>query len=215
MQTLSVWVGANIIYLYGTVNGLEATFTLVREGVWETTVPRAEDDRYIIFLQAYSTNGLEYEGTRIIQLYDGWVEPKTNWTHEDYENWEDFNRQKHTIKYVATELLVKLGLNPNFEDIEDVDISSYPRISTIAKLESNIVAIKDSITFVYDWFQLPEWKDEVFWSESGAAPDYRDINRWENNMFLIKEWAEPIFKRFKVSGTFSAGQANILPRRVI
>ena len=70
MQTLSVWVGVDIIYLYGTVNNVETTFTLIGNGVWEATVPRVKDDIYIIFLQAYSANGLEYEGTRRIQIYE-------------------------------------------------------------------------------------------------------------------------------------------------
>ncbi len=243
MQTLSVWVGDNIIYLYGTVNNTEVTFTCMGDGVWQAIVPKAEDDVYIIFLQAYSANGFEYEGQRFIQVYSGWVEPKINWTHDDYGNWNDFNRQKHNVEYIATFVLPLLNVYPQYNAIEDVDLYSLPYSSLLNKLENNIEEIGRGLSLAYpnshltlqqmsisgkvisgQVFSLParvpllgDWKPSKKWVSEGKAPDYTDMNRWENNMLLVYEWAKqnPLILSMKPSGSFVAGQINFLPRMVI
>ena len=80
-RTLSVWVGAQIIYLYGTVNGEAATFTLIGSGEWQATVPRAEGDNYVLHLEAYSANGLE--GIYDYTLYYGMIPCITDRTSAD------------------------------------------------------------------------------------------------------------------------------------
>lgn len=243
MQTLSVWVGVNIIYLYGTVNGVEATFTLIGGGHWEATVPRSEDDIYTISLQAYSVSGLEYEDTYTIRLLTGWITPKTDWTHDDYENVEDFNRQKHNVKYIATYVMPLLDMYPEHKEISDVYLKSIPLISVLNDLEDNISEIGRVLQLNYPEAditsqqrpvsgtfragqdmrlprQLPllgNWLWGKRWYPDGAAPDYRDTNRWENNMYLVYSWAKkhPAILTSKPSGTFYAGQTNFLPKGVI
>jgi hypothetical protein len=243
MQTLSVWVGVNIIYLYGTVNGVEATFTLTGGGHWEATVPRSEDDIYTISLQAYSVSGLEYEGTYTIHLLTGWITPKTDWTHDDYENVEDFNRQKHNVKYIATFALPLLDIYPEHKEISDVYMASIPLASILNDLEDNISEIGRVLRLTYPTAQLTlqqrpisgtaasgeimrlpkqrpllgDWCWGKTWSPGGVAPNYTDTNRWENNMSLVYQWVkrQPVVIRIRPSGTFYAGQTNILPRMVI
>lgn len=45
-EQLSVKLGLDIIYVYGTVNGVEATFTLVEAGIWSAVVDKAVDGKY-------------------------------------------------------------------------------------------------------------------------------------------------------------------------
>lgn len=70
-----------------------------------------------------------------------WITPKTNWTRNDFENIEDFNRQKNNVEYIATFVLPLLGIYPEHEKIEDVDVYSLPLASLLNKLERNIEEI--------------------------------------------------------------------------
>ena len=172
-----------------------------------------------------------------------WITPKTNWTPNDFENIEDFNRQKNNVEYIATFVLPLLGIYPEHEKIEDVDVYSLPLASLLNKLERNIEEIGRSLTLAYPGtaltiqqvpisgkivagqeFSLPariplldDWKTGKTWIPGGPAPDYTDANRWENNMLLVYEWAKkhPLIISIKPSGTFTAGQQTILPRMVI
>lgn len=243
METLSIWVGTNIVYLYGKVNGTDATFTLVGDGYWQAIVPRTSDDIYVIYLQAYSVNGLEYEGTYTIQVLDGWVTPKLDWTRDDFENVLDFNRQKHNVEYIATFVMPLLDMYPAHESIDDVELTSIPLASILNKLESNIAEIGRVLSLTYpesnlvlqqspvsgkfasaQTMVLPtrlpllgDWKWGKTWLPEGVTPDYTDTNRWENNMFLVHEWAkrQPAIFAAKISGTIVAGQSNFLPRGVV
>jgi len=38
MTDLTVWLGTSIIYVYGKVNDVETTFTLLGGGLWQATV---------------------------------------------------------------------------------------------------------------------------------------------------------------------------------
>ena len=99
VRTLSVWVGAQIIYLYGTVNGETATFTLIGNGEWQSTVPRSEDDNYELHLEAYSANGLE--GTYDYTLYYGMMLCVTDRKKGAYYNASDLNRVEHNVNYLT------------------------------------------------------------------------------------------------------------------
>jgi hypothetical protein len=70
-----------------------------------------------------------------------WTTPKTNWTRDESENVEDFNRQKNNVEYIATVVMPLLGLSPNFEKIDDVGIEDIPLETILNKLESNIAEI--------------------------------------------------------------------------
>ena len=141
----------------------------------------------------------------------GLMPPKTDWTARDYENAEDFNRQKHNIKFIATGLLHELYYFPDHSDIDEQDMTDIPTIGLVNLIEDNLAKIEScGIT-------LPiGWEMSKIWVTGGIAPDYTDINRWERNPLLMYEMAALIDLRFRPAGTFAAGQTNILPtRRVI
>ena len=131
---------------------------------------------------------------------------KTDWTPDDYENVEDFNRQKENIKTVATDILPSLYYFPEHEEISDKTVQSFPYFSVINTLEDNFEGIENCGIFLPDGWLT---------SRAGIKPDYRDVNRWEQNIKLMHEMTERIKKRWKPSGTFTAGQLNFLPKKVI
>lgn len=205
IRTLNVWLGVEIIYVYGTVNGVAATFTVGENGYWQAVVPRAENDIYEIYVEAYSAGGLE--GSYTITVYYGFHSPKTDWKKTDYENASDWNRQTGNIKHIADEVLPALGYTAEQETIPTAHAETLPTAGLVNKLEGNLAAIADSGT------PLPAgWELSKVW-DSGK-PDYTDANRWERNALLMQEQAQRIAKRWQASGTFSAGQTNILPRRI-
>ncbi|GEM_PF-978600 len=207
-ETLNIWLGTSIIYVYGKVNEVETTFTLQGDGIWQAVVPTTEDNSYHIYIEAYSSSGLEevYETT----LYYGFTPAKTDWTAADFETAADFNRQKSNIEFVARDTLPGLYYFPEHTDIDDFADGDRPRIATINGLDGNTAGIETC------GIPLPtEWGASKTWAAGGTNPDYEDFNRWELNAKLIYEMAPRIRISFKPSGTFAAGQSNILPRRVV
>ena len=162
-RTLSVWVGASIIYLYGTVNygtvnGVAVTFTLMGDGEWQTIVPRAEDDNYVLHLVAYSANGLEgvYEYT----LYYGMMpcvadrtwDDVRNKTAKGFYNATDLNRVGHNVSYLAG-VLYGHGYNVTVSPKVDWQISDIPRIADMAVYLSDLEALKAAF---YGTVPLPD-----------------------------------------------------------
>lgn len=176
-------------------------------------------------------------------MVNGWISPKLDWTIDDFENVLDFNRQKHNVEYIATYVMPLLDMHPTHESITDVDLISVPLASVLNKLEFNITEIGRVLTLTYPNSNLVlqqspvsgnfsldqevilptrlpligDWKTGKTWKPEGAAPDYTDTNRWENNMFLVYEWArrQQGIMSAKISGTFAAGGLNFLPKGVI
>jgi len=162
-RTLSVWVGASIIYLYGTVNGEAATFTLVGDGEWQAVVPRAEDDNYILHLEAYSENGLE--GTYNYTLYYGMMPCVTDRTEADvrnktgkgYYNATDLNRVGHNIDYLAG-LLNSYGYAVAVAPKTDWQINDIQRATGMEQYIADLNALKDGF---YGTVPLPDGMDDL------------------------------------------------------
>ena len=208
-QTISVWLGASIIYVYGTVNGEPTTFTLAGDGIWEAITPRAPDDKYDLYIEAYSAVGLE--ATLNITRYYGFRPPKTNWTKNDFYNPEDYNRQAGNIEHVANVTLPTLAYSVGTVTIPPTEHAANPK-----QLPARLNALEDGLTAIEEsGVPLPpEWQPGKTW-EGGDKPDYTDANRWEGNVKAVYEMAQKIYVRWRPAGTFAAGQTNILPRKVM
>lgn len=162
-RTLSVWVGASIIYLYGTVNGEAATFTLIGNGEWQSTVPRSEDDNYELHLEAYSANGLE--GTYDYTLYYGMMPCVTDRTAADWRNKTakgfynatDLNRVGHNVDYLSG-LLGGYGYSVTVSPKVNWQISEIPRISDMDAYLADVEALK---SVFYGTVPLPDTMDDL------------------------------------------------------
>lgn len=162
-RTLSVWVGVEIIYLYGTVNGVAATFTLVGTGEWQTIVPRADDDNYILHLEAYSVNGLE--GTYDYTLYYGMMPCVTdrtaadvrNKTSKGFYNATDLNRVGHNVGYLAN-LLYEHGYTIAVSPKANWQMRDIPRIADMAVYLADVEALKSALSGTTP---LPDTMDDL------------------------------------------------------
>lgn len=106
MQTVSVSLPSEIIYVSGTVNGVDKTWTLA-DGSWQTTADRAEDDIYVLSLAAVDAAGTT--ATFNLTLYYGVLNLITDRTQADvdngtdkgYYNATDLNRVGAAVEYIA------------------------------------------------------------------------------------------------------------------
>lgn len=207
-RTLSVWVGASIIYLYGTVNGEAATFTLMGDGQWQTIVPRAEDDNYLLHLEAYSANGLEgvYEYT----LYYGMMPVVIDRTQADVlrvkalnaKGWEgmpeaehtewlgglkgaynvsDLNRVGNNVAYLAG-ALDGYGYMVSVAPKTNWTVEDIPTQAQMATYLGNVQALKDGF---YGTTDLPETMDKL--TADGANNIERLLCEIEQNIHNMTE----------------------------
>jgi hypothetical protein len=186
-RTLSVWVGASIIYLYGTVNGEAATFTLIGAGEWQATVPRAEDDNYVLHLEAYSANGLE--GAYDYTLYYGMMpcvadrtwDDVRNKTAKGFYNATDLNRVGHNVSYLA-ELLGGYGYAVNVSPKVNWQIDDIPRVADMGAHLADVDAIKSAF---YGTVPLPDTMDDL--TVEGANNIERLLCEIEQNIHNMTE----------------------------
>lgn len=80
-QTLSVKLPETTVYVSGTVNGIEVTWTNVSANVWQTTAARSEDDVYRLELTLISVTGVT--SAQSITLYYGLFNLITDRTETD------------------------------------------------------------------------------------------------------------------------------------
>ena len=224
-RTLSVWVGAEIIYLYGTVNGDAATFTLAGAGEWRTEVPRAVDGAYTLHLEAYSENGLEgiYDHT----LHYGMIALVTDRTQADVNraaalsakewekmtvaeksewlagmkgtyNAEDLNRVSQAVQYIA-DLLNGYGYFVPVAVRTDWSRADIPRAADMAVYLGNVQAIKNKF---YGTTPLPDTMSSL---------THTDANNIEKLLLEIEVYINRMTAGFRRCGTFYSGQGVILP----
>ena len=208
VRTLSVWVGAQIIYLYGTVNGETATFTLIGNGEWQATVPRAEDDNYVLHLEAYSANGLE--GAYDYTLYYGMMPCVTDRTEADvrgrtpkgFYNAADLNRVGHNADHLA-ELLGGYGYSVVVSPKVDWQTDDIPCVADMDAYLSDVEAIKAAF---YGTVTLPDSMNKLTVTAA---------NNIEKLLLEIETYINRMVARFRYSGTSAAGEHILLPRSVI
>ena len=169
-KTITVWVGLNIIYLYGTVNGETATFTIAGDGNWDASVPRSGDDSYVVHLEAYSSGGLE--GTYDYTIYYGWIPVITDRTQADVDkaktyknkvwsalsndektewlsglkgayNASDLNRVGQNINYITSQLH-EYGYLAEIAPKIDWKIADIPSEAKMAKYLSDVSLAKEA-----------------------------------------------------------------------
>lgn len=130
-----------------------------------------------------------------------WIEPKIDWTANDYYNAEDLNRVESNTKYIADYLTGLSYKIPELEVKTDRDITSIDSVSSINRIEENIEAIEDN------FITPPGYQNRKNWA-LGMSYDYRDANRLENNLKLLYEWAFIAKENLVYCGTFACGEGG-------
>ncbi len=202
-EQLQVNLGLDTIYVYGTVNGMEAEFNLVETGIWSAVVPKAADGKYIISIAAYNSLGTSTSYEATMYKLDGLIQSKLDWTQWDYYNAEDLIRVEANTQFVA-EYLESMGYIADLQQVKtDWTMFGFPTIAEINRVESNIDVLKEC-------FYAPEgWQDRKIWIK-GKKFNYEDALRYEKNLHLLTQMINLIKDATVYSGTFNLGQEVIL-----
>lgn len=202
-EQLSIKLNLDIIYVYGTVNGVEATFSLVEAGIWQAVVDRAEDGRYEVVITAYNSLGTPTVYETVIYKLNELIQSKLNWTKDDYYNAEDLVRVEANIQFVA-DYLESMGYHAELQEIyANWKMEDFPFRSYINRIETNIDALQECFYAPEGWGEKKTWVQDMKFS-------WQDALRYEKNLQLLTEIINLIKDGTVYAGTFYAGQEVIL-----
>lgn len=197
-EQLSISLSSDINYVYGTVNGISATFSLTAPGIWSAVVNKAANGRYVISITAYNNAGTSVQYNTVIYKLDDIITPKIDWKAEDYYNADDLNRIEANTQYLADYLRSLYYSIPTQEIKVDRDIISIDFANSINRVESNIETLKNNFLSPPGYKGIKQWM-------LGMGFNYEDANRLEDNLRLLYEWAKKTKDNQIFSGTFSCG----------
>lgn len=108
-----------------------------------------------------------------------WIEPKTDWTAEDYFNLSDYNRIKNNIVHLR-ELALEVYTEFPWQDMgsDKTSYTEYPYADEFNALENNLEYLREN-TFLFDNDVQKQWYENV------RAPNYEDFNRLERACLLF------------------------------
>lgn len=198
MEQLSLTLGLDVIYVSGTVNGLEADFVLVGPGVWQAVVPKAEDGMYYVSITAYNSLGTTTEYNTVISKIEGLLPLKT-WTAQDFYSPDELNRIEANTDFIAS-YLGEAGYPIALEAVKvDRDVTGYEFADSLSRVERNIDALAQG------FIEPPGYEQPKAW-QAGMRHSHVDANRLERNLKALYQWAEAVVASFKYCGTFYAGE---------
>lgn len=201
-EQLSINLALDISYIYGIVNGEEASFSLTSPGVWSAIVPKTPDGKYVVSITAYNNLGSATQYNTVIYKLDDIIALKTDWTSNDYYNADDLNRVEANTQFIA-ELLEEMQYAIPLGEIRtDRDMTSIDFVSSINRVERNIDAIRENMLTPPSYQAMKVWPQKTGFS-------YLDANRFEMNLKLLYEWALLIKDNFIYCGTFNCGEEVI------
>lgn len=133
-----------------------------------------------------------------------WVTPKTDWTTDDYYNFQDLNRVEGNIDALA-DLIATYATRPGVVGVlTSRDMSSIEFFDSLNCIENNLIILANAS------YQPPGW---VTAKTNWASLDpfgFVDANRLESNLQNLLTLINNIKASFIYAGTFAAGQDIVL-----
>lgn len=93
-QNVAVALPNDVIYVSGTVNGIEYTWTNTEDNRWEAVVARTENEIYVVVLDLINALGTTTNAS--FTLYYGTLNLITNRTAQDVERWRLLHEKGYT-----------------------------------------------------------------------------------------------------------------------
>lgn len=103
-----------------------------------------------------------------------WIEPKIDWTINDYINIEDFNRIKNNLLYLYEISKKYYFYKLSYPSIVDVNYRSYAYSDIWNQLERNLEDI------IKNTYRLPSLGEMKLFIGGDPYIDYMELNRLEN-----------------------------------
>ena len=170
-QTVAVTLPTDVVYVSGTVNGIEYIWTNVDADRWEAVVARTESEIYVVALTLI--NDLGTTTNTSFTLYYGVLNLITDRTERDVERWrvlhtkgyaalteaeraewdagmkgaynaEDMNRVESAVGFIANRLM-ELGIYVAPEVHPEWHVEDQPTIADIIRYYDNIALLRETL----------------------------------------------------------------------
>lgn len=220
-QELEVTLPAGAIYVSGTVNGADCTWTMTEPNIWQTTAERAADDVYHVALTAIDSagNSASYELT----LYYGLLNLITDRTQADVDrvrylsrrvssgaataaeleeyagamkgsyNAEDLNRVGSAVEYVANRLR-EYGYAVSAQPKIDWRAGEIPTAEQLETYRGNVAALRAVLPVGKNTPQTPNSMERLtFQAANDLERILLDIDRLITNITLAWYFAGEIY----------------------
>lgn len=220
-QELEVTLPAGAIYVSGTVNGADCTWTMTEPNIWQTTAERAADDVYHVALTAIDSagNSASYELT----LYYGLLNLITDRTQADVDrvrylsrrinagtataaeleeyggamkgsyNAEDLNRVGAAVEYVANRLR-EYGYAVNVQPKTDWRAGEIPTAAELETYRGNVAALRSVLPVGKNTPETPTSLERLTYQKANDLERILlDIDRLITNITLAWFYAGEVF----------------------
>ena len=167
-QTLAVTLPSDVVYVSGSVNGIEYTWTNTDENRWEAVVARTQSEIYVVVLTLINDLGTTTQAN--FTLYFGALNLITDRTQRDVERW----RLLHSKGYDA---------------LTDAEKAEWQTALKGAYNYVDMNRVESAVAFVANrlgelgYFVSPEVK--ATWSITDH-PTKADMNRYFGNIALLR-----------------------------
>ena len=225
-KSVSVTMPNDTVYVSGTVNGTEYTFTLSGTTdagtVWTADVARASPDVYVCSITAINSLGNSrtvettlYYGLQLItdrtkedvaralKLSEKGLENMTTAELEEYlsglkgaYNASDLNRVESAVKYIADRFAI-VGMFPEVNVYVLWDRSMYPDPAEMDRYLTNIITLRALLPMAEDVPQVPPDIDKL---------NYEEANDIEKILLAVDDAITRISKSWYYSGDIYAGE---------
>ncbi|WP_438312207.1 hypothetical protein [Sporosarcina sp. FA9] len=200
-EQISIQLSSGISYVYGTVNGVEASFNLSAPGIWSAVVEKSDDGIYVVLITAYNNAGTPTTINKIVYSHVGWLEPKLDWDSNDYYNFGDLNRVENNTIFVV-EMISAFDIPPIIDSDVSRDLKSIEFADGLNRVESNVSLLKQRYT-PFGWIE-----NKLDW-ESNQPFNYDDAARLEKNLALLHFYYRGNIDNFRHCGMYTCGEEVI------
>lgn len=191
-QSINVTLPTEIVYVSGTVNGTDHTWTRLGDA-WQATVARANDETYVIALTAVTAAGISSEYA--LTIYYGILNLITDRTQADADrvsylaqkvagktatgeeiaeyltdlkgayNASDLNRVGAAVEYVAGRLN-EYGYLVSVEPKKDWVMGDIPTPSQMTAYLNDVSKLRAMLTVAQTTPEVPEDMEKLTWQEA-------------------------------------------------
>ena len=167
-QNVSVTLPGDVIYVSGTVNGIEYTWTNTDADRWEAVVERTESEIYVVALTL--TNGLGTTSNTNFTLYYGILSLITDRTERDVERWRLLHAKGFDAMTEEEKAEWRAGMKGayNYEDMNRVESAVIFIANRLAETGQYVTPVIHT-----DW-------------HVGDHPTKSDMDRYLGNIALLR-----------------------------
>ena len=203
-QNVAVTLPSDVIYVSGTVNGVEYTWTNTDGYRWEAVVARTASEIYVVALTLINAMGAASEAN--FTLYYGTLNLITNRTAQDVERWRllhskgfqnlteeekaqwqtamkgaynhvDMNRVEGAVEFIA-QRLAELDYYPELELKKTWTVSDHPTKADMDRYFGNVALLRSILPMYPTTPQAPTTKKKMDYLAANAVEQIlADIDR--------------------------------------